>query len=52
MFGAPAGGFPASGHHGFEFAIVLPIVPPKALSPPAPMPSPFNHGDGWPVLAL
>jgi hypothetical protein len=29
MFGAPGGGFCGCGHHGFEPAMVLPMVPPN-----------------------
>jgi hypothetical protein len=35
--GAPAGGFAADGHQGFEAATVLPIVPPNGLALPAAM---------------
>src|SRR3954466_2680949 len=37
MFGAPCGGFGADGHHGFEPATVLPIVPPNGFALPAAM---------------
>jgi AcrR family transcriptional regulator len=33
MFGAPAGGFAVPGHHGFEVATVLPMVPPNGVPP-------------------
>src|ERR1700722_17134734 len=45
MFGAPAGAFGAGGHHGFEPATVLPILPPNGVSLPALIPSfSFCHG--------
>jgi hypothetical protein len=37
MLGASAGGLCADGHQGLELAMVLPIVPPKAVSPPVLM---------------
>src|SRR5690242_15421165 len=37
MFGAPAGGFVASGHQGFEPVMVLPILPPNGGLAPALM---------------
>ena len=35
MFGAPSGGFGASGHQGFDSATVLPTVPQNGVPLPA-----------------
>jgi len=37
MFGAPCGGVGICGHHGFDPATVLPIVPPNGFALPAAM---------------
>src|SRR5690242_15225886 len=37
MLGAPAGGFLACGHQGFDSLTVLPMVPPKGVALPALM---------------